>query len=137
MLVTRRSFFSIAGSAVFGAAALALGGCGESRTAQSSVASASADAASASASAGSAAASASATASEPVVSASSDAAAAIGQSGALVVYFSRAGENYGVGVVEEGNTAIIDGVTDIIEKLPDGIYTVIGEKGTYLSGGEQ
>ena len=26
---------------------------------------------------------------------------------------------------------------DIIEKLPDGIYTVIGEKGTYLSGGEQ
>jgi ATP-binding cassette subfamily B protein len=27
--------------------------------------------------------------------------------------------------------------TDIIEKLPDGIDTVIGEKGTYLSGGEQ
>ena len=27
--------------------------------------------------------------------------------------------------------------TDIIEKLPDGIHTVIGEKGTYLSGGEQ
>lgn len=26
---------------------------------------------------------------------------------------------------------------DIIEKLPDGIYTVLGEKGTYLSGGEQ
>lgn len=26
---------------------------------------------------------------------------------------------------------------DIIEKLPDGIQTVIGEKGTYLSGGEQ
>jgi len=26
---------------------------------------------------------------------------------------------------------------DIIEKLPDGIHTVIGEKGTYLSGGEQ
>ncbi|SEP55850.1 ATP-binding cassette, subfamily B [Lachnospiraceae bacterium NE2001] len=26
---------------------------------------------------------------------------------------------------------------DIIEKLPDGINTVIGEKGTYLSGGEQ
>ena len=26
---------------------------------------------------------------------------------------------------------------DIIEKLPNGIYTVIGEKGTYLSGGEQ
>ena len=26
---------------------------------------------------------------------------------------------------------------DIIEKLPDGIDTVIGEKGTYLSGGEQ
>lgn len=27
--------------------------------------------------------------------------------------------------------------TDIVEKLPDGIRTVIGEKGTYLSGGEQ
>jgi len=26
---------------------------------------------------------------------------------------------------------------DIIEKLPDGIYTVLGAKGTYLSGGEQ
>lgn len=26
---------------------------------------------------------------------------------------------------------------DIIEKLPDGINTVIGSKGTYLSGGEQ
>ena len=26
---------------------------------------------------------------------------------------------------------------DIIEKLPDGIHTVIGTKGTYLSGGEQ
>ncbi|MBQ3939977.1 MAG: ABC transporter ATP-binding protein [Oscillospiraceae bacterium] len=27
--------------------------------------------------------------------------------------------------------------TDIIEKLPDGIHTVIGAQGTYLSGGEQ
>lgn len=26
---------------------------------------------------------------------------------------------------------------DIIEKLPDGVHTVIGSKGTYLSGGEQ
>ncbi len=26
---------------------------------------------------------------------------------------------------------------DIIKKLPDGIHTVIGTKGTYLSGGEQ
>ena len=26
---------------------------------------------------------------------------------------------------------------DIIEKLPNGIHTIIGEKGTYLSGGEQ
>ena len=26
---------------------------------------------------------------------------------------------------------------DVIEKLPDGIHTVIGEKGKYLSGGEQ
>ncbi len=27
--------------------------------------------------------------------------------------------------------------TDIIEKLPDGIDTVVGAKGVYLSGGEQ
>jgi ATP-binding cassette subfamily B protein len=27
--------------------------------------------------------------------------------------------------------------TDIIERLPDGIHTVLGSKGTYLSGGEQ
>lgn len=27
--------------------------------------------------------------------------------------------------------------SDIIEKLPDGIHTVLGSKGTYLSGGEQ
>ena len=27
--------------------------------------------------------------------------------------------------------------TDIIEKLPDGVHTVIGAKGVYLSGGEQ
>ena len=26
---------------------------------------------------------------------------------------------------------------DIIDKLPNGIHTMIGEKGTYLSGGEQ
>ena len=37
---------------------------------------------------------------------------------------------------------VIDALTkaqcaDIIGKLPDGIDTVIGEKGTYLSGGEQ
>ena len=26
---------------------------------------------------------------------------------------------------------------DIIEKFPDGVHTVIGSKGVYLSGGEQ
>ncbi len=108
-MVTRREFIKFTG--VAGAAALAglaLPGCGESRAASSSSAT-SASAASSEATSASAAsasgqdASASASASAASASASSSAV----KSDAIVVYFSRAGENYGVGVIEEGNTAVL------------------------------
>ena len=79
-MLTRRSFLSLTGAAVLGAAALALPGCGESRGAASSASASNATAASSSAAA---------------------------KSDTIVVYFSHAGENYGVGVIEEGNTAIV------------------------------
>ena len=107
-MLTRRSFLSLTGAAVLGAAALALPGCGESRSAASSASSANAAAAS-TASASSAGASASAASAGVSASASAQAssASAAAKSSSLVLYFSRAGENYGVGVVEEGNTAIV------------------------------
>ena len=79
-MLTRRSFLSLTGAAVLGAAALALPGCGESRGAASSASASNATAASSSAAA---------------------------KSDTIVVYFSHTGENYGVGVIEEGNTAIV------------------------------
>jgi len=121
-MLTRRSFLSLTGAAVLGAAAFALPGCGESRGAASSASAASASsvaAASASASAASSTASASAEA------ASSSAAA---KSDALVVYFSHTGENYGVGVIEEGNTVIVAKMiaektgADIFEIVPSEAY---------------
>ena len=84
----------IAGAATFSAAALAA--CGESRGAASSASSA---AASAAASSGSSSVASSASA------ASSSSAAVTADS--IIVYFSRAGENYGVGVIEQGNTAVL------------------------------
>ena len=133
MKLTRRSFFGVAGSVVLGAAAFALPGCGESRSsvsasaASDSAASASAQAASeASSAAASAAASAqSSSASASAQSASS--AAAVGGN-ALVIYFSRADENYGVGYIEEGNTAIVAKMiaqetgADMFEIVPTNAY---------------
>ena len=54
----------------------------------------------------------------------SDAAETEAKSKALVVYFSRTGEQYGVGMIEEGNTAIVAKMiaeetgADIFEILP-------------------
>ena len=98
MMLTRRSFINLAGASALGIAALALTGCGESRGAASSASAANSKGTSSSAPSASAAASASAEA------ASSSAAA---KSNSLVLYFSHTGENYGVGVIEEGNTAIV------------------------------
>ena len=100
-MLTRRSFLSLTGAAVLGAAALALPGCGESRGAASSASASNATAASSSAAA---------------------------KSDTIVVYFSHAGENYGVGVIEEGNTAIVAKMiaektgADLFEIVPSEAY---------------
>lgn len=46
-------------------------------------------------------------ATEPAVTEASQVATETSSSKALIAYFSRAGENYGVGVVEKGNTEIV------------------------------
>ena len=100
-MLTRRSFLSLTGAAVLGAAALALPGCGESRGAASS------------------ASASNATAASSIAAAKSD---------TIVVYFSHAGENYGVGVIEEGNTAIVAKMiaektgADLFEIVPSEAY---------------
>ena len=45
---------------------------------------------------------------------------------AAVVYFSRAGENYGVGVVEEGNTAIV--AKQIAKKAGADLFEIVPKK---------
>ncbi len=108
-MLTRRSFLGMTGSALMGAAALALGGCGESRGAASSAAAASAGSAVSSEVSATSGAASSAAASADASAASTASASAGGapQSDALVLYFSRADENYEVGFVEEGNTSIV------------------------------
>lgn len=92
--ISRRSFVKYAGLA--GAACVAsasLAACGQSGS-QSSAAS-SASAASSSAAQASAA------------SSSASAPSTVSRGKSIVVFFSRAGENYKVGYVEEGNTSIV------------------------------
>lgn len=101
-MISRRSFFKymgIAGAAALSSAVLA--GCSQSRGASGGTASSSETSAS-----GNPAGNATGDSSQ----ASSSAAAASTASptaSSIVVYFSHAGENYGVGYVEEGNTAIV------------------------------
>ena len=87
--ITRRRLLQVTGIAVVGAAA-GLVGCGQSRNsaASSSVSSASA---------GVSSSASSASASQPAVT----------KSDSLVLVFSRAGENYGVGTVQVGNTMVL------------------------------
>lgn len=93
-MITRRNFLEtvmLAGTWVLGAGALTA--CGQSRGAGASD----------SETPTTEAADETASASGSVEASASDAAAA----NAIVIYFSRAGENYGVGVVEQGNTAVL------------------------------
>ena len=92
---SRRSFMKYAGIALAGGAMFGLTACGG----QASGGSAS------SSQATSAAESSSASVASESTSASSSAAAAAASSSAAVVFYSRIGENYQVGVIEEGNTA--------------------------------
>lgn len=91
--MTRRSFL---GAAALMALAMPLAGCAQTNTQGSTSASSAA-----SSSVSSAASSNSSSAADSALS-SSSAASTTGN--ALVAYFSRAGENYSVGVVEVGNT---------------------------------
>lgn len=84
-ILTRRRFLQIAGFAALGATA-GLTGCGESRNAADM--------------------SPAASASSGDVS-SSDATPAAQSGTSLVLVFSRAGENYGVGTVKVGNTMVL------------------------------
>ena len=83
-MVSRREFLEIAGVAgTMTLAGILLAGCGDSRTASS--------------------ASTAGTSNTPSNSTSSKE----DQGKSIVIFFSRTGENYGVGVIEEGNTAIL------------------------------
>lgn len=122
-MLTRRSFLSLTGAVVLGATALALPGCGEARGSASTSSASASSAAAVSASAGAAGSAASASA--EAAAASSSAAA---KSNSLVLYFSHTGENYGVGVIEEGNTAIVAKMiaektgADLFEIVPSEAY---------------
>lgn len=117
-MVTRRDFLKatgMAGMAAFGS--LALAACGESRGAASSISAASANASTNSASAGTSASASAAVSSTAAATADS-----------IVVYFSRADENYGVGYVEQGNTAVLAEMisaktgSDMFEIKPEAAY---------------
>ena len=123
IMLTRRSFLNLTGATILGAATLALSGCGESRGTASSASASSAATSTASASAG--ATSSTVSASTSTKAASSSAAA---KSNTLVLYFSHTGENYGVGVITEGNTAIVAKMiaektgADMFEIVPSEAY---------------
>ena len=110
-MISRRTFVSSAAAIGATAGAIALAGC----SGGSSSGSASASSASASASAETASQSQSG-------SASSQSATDLGKS--VVAFFSRAGENYDVGVIDEGNTSIVAHsiagkvVSDVFEIVP-------------------
>ena len=110
-MISRRTFLGSAAAIGATAGAIALAGC----SGGSSSGSASASSASASASVETASQSQSG-------SASSQPATDLGKS--VVVFFSRAGENYDVGVIDEGNTSIVAHsiagkvVSDVFEIVP-------------------
>lgn len=110
-MISRRTFLGSAAAIGATAGAIVLAGC----SGGSSSGSASASSASASASAETASQSQSG-------SASSQPATDLGKS--VVVFFSRAGENYDVGVIDEGNTSIVAHsiagkvVSDVFEIVP-------------------
>ena len=93
---SRRSFVKYAGIALAGGAVFGLTACG-GQASEGSASSSQATSATESSSAS--------VASESASASSSAATAATASSSAAVVFYSRVGENYQVGVIEEGNTA--------------------------------
>ncbi|MBQ9059404.1 MAG: hypothetical protein IJ125_09495 [Atopobiaceae bacterium] len=113
MLLSRRELLKKSGALVLGPALLSLTACGESRSeqnaqqeAQSSANQASSPADTETSSSVSATENSASTA-EANSKATDSAAQTAAAASSLVLYFSHTGENYGVGYIEEGNTAII------------------------------
>ena len=109
-MISRREFFkytTIAGATML--AGVGIAGSSESRGAQSSAAS-------------------SAETSKSAASSSTSTSSAGPKADSLVVYFSHAGENYGVGYIEEGNTAVVAKMiakktgADLFEVVPAEAY---------------
>ena len=65
----------------------------------------------------------------PADEADADAAGADSEGGALVIYFSRTGEQYKVGVIDEGNTAIVAKM--IAERTGADMFEVMPAEDTY------
>ena len=107
--ITRRGFLQLAGISALGAAA-GLAGCAQGRNDSTASSTSSSSASSGTAASTSAAASASTAASASAAASASTASssqAAAGKSSSLVLVFSRADENYGVGTVKVGNTMVL------------------------------
>ena len=107
-MISRRSFVSSAAAIGATAGAIALAGC-------------SGGSSSSSASASSASASAEASSQGQSGSASTQSPSNLGKS--VVVFFSRAGENYDVGVIDEGNTSIV--AHSIAGKLVSDVFEIV------------
>ena len=125
--MSRRGFVGAAASAALGVAALALAGCGEARSAaqpsgSGSEGGAAPETSAAPEAAATSAAPAAAESSAPVEATSPATVEAAG-GGSLVLYFSHTGENYGVGYIEEGNTAIVAKM--IAEKTGSELFEVV------------
>ena len=114
-MISRRTFVSSAAAIGVTAGAIALAGC-------------SGGSSSGSASASSASASASVETASQSQSGSASSQPATDLSKSVVVFFSRAGENYDVGVIDEGNTSIVAHsiagkvVSDVFEIVPEEEY---------------
>ena len=114
-MISRRTFVSSAAAIGVTAGAIALAGC-------------SGGSSSGSASASSALASASVETASQSQSGSASSQPATDLSKSVVVFFSRAGENYDVGVIDEGNTSIVAHsiagkvVSDVFEIVPEEEY---------------
>lgn len=120
MLITRRKFLGVAGSALLGMTGIALTGCGESRG-SSGQSDEQKPAESAESAANEGTSSSDTPSDKP-----SDEGTQAAKAGAVVVYFSHAGENYGVGVVEEGNTAVLAKM--VAEKTGADLFEIVPSK---------
>jgi len=113
--LTRRAFVEIGGTAALGVALFGLAGCGPSRS-EAQKEEAAGDGGEAGGEQGE----------QGGQEQAAEQQAAAPSADALVIYFSRTGENYKVGVIEEGNTAILAKM--IAEKTGADTFEVVPAK---------